>query len=106
MKEKPCRCGASKKRFQFDIGPFFVNDCCLEAGFDELGNSKDAEPVAPSKPKTVASQIISKVFPKGGRGKLMDMTVAALKELAKSKGVEGADEMTKKPLVAAILERA
>lgn len=38
MFNKNCRCGASNKNFQFDIGPFFINQCCLDAGFDKLGN--------------------------------------------------------------------
>lgn len=40
MYEKTCRCGASKKSFNIDIGPFFVDSCCLEAGYDDLGNLK------------------------------------------------------------------
>ena len=37
---KTCRCGKTKKNFKFDIGPFFVDECCIEAGFDELGKKK------------------------------------------------------------------
>lgn len=59
--QKPCRCGKTNKNFKIDIGPFFVNDCCLEAGFDGLGNevrkevpAKSQSPKieeAPEKPK-------------------------------------------------------
>lgn len=38
MIEKTCRCGKTKKNFKIDIGPFFVDECCLEAGYDEVGN--------------------------------------------------------------------
>jgi hypothetical protein len=40
MEEKSCRCGASKKRFKMDIGPFYVGECCEAAGYDGLGNPK------------------------------------------------------------------
>lgn len=55
MIEKPCRCGAIKKNFQIDIGPFFIYDCCVEAGYDHMGNkaeeAKSVE-VAPAKEET------------------------------------------------------
>lgn len=46
MYEKTCRCGKSKKNFKVDIGPFYVDECCLEAGYDEAGNlkKKDIDP--------------------------------------------------------------
>lgn len=37
MKEISCRCGKTKKNFKFDIGPFFIAECCEEAGFNHLG---------------------------------------------------------------------
>lgn len=40
MLEKTCRCGKTKKNFVIDIGPFFIEECCIEAGFDHLGNKK------------------------------------------------------------------
>lgn len=40
MYMKTCRCGKSKKNFKMDIGNFFIDECCIEAGFDELGNPK------------------------------------------------------------------
>lgn len=40
MFEKSCRCGKSKKNFKMDIGPFYVDDCCIEAGYDESGKKK------------------------------------------------------------------
>jgi uncharacterized membrane protein YqiK len=47
MFEKTCRCGKSKKNFKIDIGDFFVDDCCLEAGYNELGElvKKSPNPV-------------------------------------------------------------
>lgn len=38
MFKKNCRCGASNKNFKFDIGPFFIDACCTQAGYDDLGN--------------------------------------------------------------------
>lgn len=109
MFEKSCRCGTSKKRFRVDIGPFFVNECCAAAGFDDLGQKPGdtsalreffglkVEPkVSMSNPPQVAPKTI-------GRGKLMDMTVPALKELAASKGTTLDENMNKKAIVAAIM---
>lgn len=42
MIEKTCRCGKTKKNFVIDIGPFFIEECCIEAGYDHLGNKKIA----------------------------------------------------------------
>lgn len=41
MYEKTCRCGKTKKNFRFDIGAFFIDECCVEAGYDHLGNRPD-----------------------------------------------------------------
>ncbi len=32
-----CRCGKSEKTFQNDVGPFFIAECCEEAGYDHMG---------------------------------------------------------------------
>ena len=37
MFKKKCRCGTTEKNFKMDIGPFFINECCEKAGFDEKG---------------------------------------------------------------------
>jgi len=37
MVEVTCKCGKTKKNFKFDVGSF-VDECCVEAGYDELGN--------------------------------------------------------------------
>ncbi len=37
MFEKSCRCGKTKKNFKVDIGEFFIDECCTEAGYDHLG---------------------------------------------------------------------
>jgi hypothetical protein len=109
MREKSCRCGKSKKNFKIDIGSFFVGDCCLEAGFDDLGNPVNEQPTIESKPPDVSA--LQAFFgvkkeepsaPKLGRGKLMNMRVEELKNLAKE--IEGSDKMTKKQLVESLLK--
>jgi hypothetical protein len=45
MYEKSCRCGASKKNFKIDIGPFYIAECCKKAGFDHLGNRLEAKDI-------------------------------------------------------------
>lgn len=45
MIEKTCRCGKTKKNFKIDIGPFFIDQCCTEAGYDHLGNKFEPESV-------------------------------------------------------------
>lgn len=37
MFKKTCACGKANKNFKHDIGPFYVDDCCRAAGYDELG---------------------------------------------------------------------
>lgn len=122
MQEKSCRCGASKKRFKMDIGPFYVGECCNAAGFDELGRPKlmegekvevsEAENaeldklvhIANLKPQHTPQEQAQVIPQKLGRGTLMDMKIDDLKNLAKSKGIAGADQMTKRQLVQAIFE--
>jgi CRISPR/Cas system CSM-associated protein Csm5 (group 7 of RAMP superfamily) len=41
-----CRCGKTENVFKNDIGPFYVDECCLESGYDELGNLKK-KPIPP-----------------------------------------------------------
>ena len=40
MFKKKCRCGKTSKNFKKDIGPFFINECCEEAGFDAFGRKE------------------------------------------------------------------
>lgn len=121
MKEKSCRCGLSKKRFKMDIGPFFVDDCCLKNGFDELGRPITSEPAPLEKEPipTVSEPIPTLAFPIPtvqepipttelripGKGKMKDMRVEELKALAKSVGVENSDSMTKNQLIDALASR-
>lgn len=49
MIEKTCRCGKSKKNFNVDIGPFFIAECCTEAGYDHLGNRFEPEDIGLNK---------------------------------------------------------
>lgn len=38
-----CKCGKSQKNFKFNIGEFFIDECCEKAGFDHKGNLKKPE---------------------------------------------------------------
>ena len=134
MKEKSCRCGASKKRFKIDIGPFYVGECCLNAGYDDLGNKigqqsgqykgsdekpeqvqqfidtlqgqKSAESAPGSLDKLKAFfGVKPKADGKLGRGQLMDMTVPQLLELAQVKQILLPEGINKKQIVAIIFER-
>lgn len=49
MLEKTCRCGKTKKNFAVDIGPFFIAECCEQAGYDHKGNRLEAEDVGLTK---------------------------------------------------------
>lgn len=35
-----CRCGKKVTHFHMNIGDFYIDKCCKEAGFDHLGNRK------------------------------------------------------------------
>jgi hypothetical protein len=35
---KKCRCGKTGRNFMKDIGEFYIEDCCTEAGYDYKGN--------------------------------------------------------------------
>ena len=43
MHLKPCRCGTITKLFKFDVGPFFIGQCCIEAGYDTFGHKEGVE---------------------------------------------------------------
>lgn len=107
MYKIPCRCGASIKQFKKHIGPFYLNECCAEAGFDDLGNPiKILAPELPEEPVSQVNKTIeaAKNLLKPGRGKLMDMNVQALKELAKSKDLEIPENLNKKQIVELLLK--
>lgn len=39
MVEVKCACGKNKRNFKVDVGSY-VDECCIEAGYDELGKLK------------------------------------------------------------------
>lgn len=41
MFKKKCACGESEKSFKFDIGPFFIDECCKKAGYDCHGKRQE-----------------------------------------------------------------
>lgn len=42
---KTCRCGKTQKNFFFDIGEFFIEECCVEAGYDHKGDRVVTKPL-------------------------------------------------------------
>lgn len=55
MYEIQCACKKSKKNFKFEIGSFFINDCCEKSGYDEFGKTKEDY-------QKEASQIVEEVL--------------------------------------------
>lgn len=93
-----CRCGKTQKNFMRNIGPFFINKCCKEAGYDAFGNmvAKPA-PVEIEEPKAESEATVdffeTDLFKK--------LTAAELRQKAKEMGIEVSEKMSRKQLVAA-----
>lgn len=100
MIEISCRCGAAKKRFKYDIGEFFINDCCSEAGFNHLGQRQGQTSESSSEPEAVKQPVVKQKY---GKGKLKDMRVEQLKLIAAESLIANFESMTKKQLIEAIL---
>lgn len=61
---KTCRCGKTQKNFKMDIGPFFINKCCKEAGYDVHGKkAEDAVEQVKEANEMAADQIIEDMNP-------------------------------------------
>lgn len=115
MHKIKCRCGASEKTFKFDIGPFFMNECCEKAGYDEKGELKDGvdlkDELAASITREDLQAVVNQALPapapkppgKPGRGKLMDTNRPILEQMARDKGIQGIENMNKRALVEALL---
>lgn len=74
MMEKPCRCGKIKKNFKMDIGPFFIAECCIEAGYNNKGEMV-------GKPKKEEKPVEKKVEePKAEEVKVEEAKVEAVEE--------------------------
>lgn len=73
MIEKSCRCGKSKKNFKMDIGPFYIDECCIEAGYDDLGNLKkkaeDQKEIANEEVKVQEQEVAQAEAPKEEKSK-------------------------------------
>jgi hypothetical protein len=61
MIEKSCACGKSKKNFKMDIGPFYVADCCKDAGYDDLGRLT-ADSVEGQTPEASDPSLLDRLF--------------------------------------------
>lgn len=100
MFEKPCRCGKAKMNFMHDIGPFYVADCCREAGYDNTGRIIGANPILAA---SYCQKTEGHLTTIPGRGRMMDTRVEVLKAIAQAHGVANAETMTKKQLVEALM---
>lgn len=109
MYNKKCRCGKIEMNFYRDIGPFFIQECCVEAGYDHHGNLKKAEDIiSPAivgivKSETYLSEDKETKTLESQEETLAQMTTKELMSLAASKGIQ-IKRYTKKPdVIAAIL---
>ncbi len=106
MHQKTCRCGKSSQPFKIDIGPFYIDSCCEEAGFDNLGNLKEtATPLdsvvttTPSTTEVIETKPVEVVDRKmTPQEVLVQLTVKQLLELATSKNIE-VPKYSKKPAI-------
>lgn len=58
MYEIPCRCGKVKQNYKMNIGPFFINDCCIEAGYNHLGEMIKKEKVVASFTQKLTAEML------------------------------------------------
>ena len=105
MYKKKCRCEATEKNFKFDIGEFFVNECCEKAGYDEKGKLegdyelegdeilKEADPKALNKDQLAKLKDTTKESLD-----LSKMSQKALQELCSEKGIKFAKNESKAKL--------
>jgi hypothetical protein len=114
MIKTKCRCGEQEKHFKIRL-PFYIGECCEAAGYDEKGEkalSSDeidalvATSLTPSEKivEDAVAQVNAVLDAPVSKGKLKDMNVAALTDIATSKGIALENGATKKQIIAAILE--
>ena len=101
----PCRCGKTKKNFKVEIGEFFINKCCLEAGFDRLGNkvekSEDVEDSEEAREELSQAVVMSNEEAQKAKGEpdFEHMTAKALREVCKLKGIQFSKRDTRAKLI-------
>ncbi len=74
---KSCVCGASKKNFKMDIGPFYVGECCKDAGYDDLGRLT-ASSVEGQAPETADTSLLEKFFGRTDKAPVVSVTATPL----------------------------
>ncbi len=88
---KKCACGAQSKNFNSDIGSCFIDQCCLDAGYDIKGNkvkSSDDQDSNKEDAKTTVPADVPKAETKSER----KAREKAEKEAALAKQNEGSAE--------------
>lgn len=91
MHPTKCRCGKNQINFKKDIGPFYVDTCCIEAGYDGAGNRKE-EPKDPSAaPPVVESKAERKAREKVEKEAAEQKAKNAAEELAAAVGISEAE---------------
>lgn len=114
MFKKKCRCGKSEKNFKFDIGPFFVADCCLDAGYDELGRKpgeeesdgledekelvEEIQEALEPLPEEVQEEVVEDMIDQVEED-LESLEKEDLKKLCDEKGIKYAKNISKKKLI-------
>lgn len=133
MFKKKCVCGIANKNFKYDIGEFYVDECCKSAGYDDLGNRKSSGPgnleqlthalsaqnnvAAVPTPQVKSNDVSQKPSAadrvlaflgmnskKLTKSKLGDLRVDEIKKIAADRGVQGYETMTRSQLTEALLK--
>lgn len=128
MFKKNCACGKANKNFKYDIGTFYVDECCKAAGYDDLGQRKSSgealaptghivpsQPsISPNQPQFSAPQQSSTTdrilgflgigAKKLTKSKLGELRVDEIKKIAADRGIAGSEVMTRAQLTEALLK--
>lgn len=95
-----CACGTSEKSFKKDIGPFYVDECCLKNGYDDLGRPTNQKPPTVPPPAAATSDTTTD---KVSEEQLAALPVKDLRAMAEEKGITGIKKATGKSIIKKLL---
>lgn len=107
-----CRCGKTEKSFKMNIGPFFINECCEEAGYDQYGKTKedyekeaelaDALAPLPEEVQEDVKEVMEEILEEKAEEELdlEKMSAKELKAMCDEKGISYSKNESKKKLIA------